>query len=326
MALPAGLPATPRPATMILILRDGDGAGGAGLGSCMRVRWGVMVVCIGAAAAAVGIRHARRAPFDAKRVADAETRMWFAGASGQTPMVSSYAEEMLRAQFNLTAYPSREVARRRAIAAARFRHAKTDPSTHALPYLTEAYRVLAAASGSAFNPRDAALAELAWWTARRSPSGSDVKVIGEHIADLYRILYGGDHPALAEAGRRRAEAASLRDAKGVNADWHRIRMLLRKSYAELGRAARSIRPHPPITPFSIPSRPEGRGSGVEGALEASRTLGRARARIGGRRSEVGSRLSAFILHPSSLSLLRRGIGTPPLFLCPHPRLWSHSWS
>ncbi len=208
----------------------------------MRVRWLVMIVCTAVAAAAFGLRHAWRAPFDTKRVADAETRMWFAGSSGQTPMVSSYAEEMLRAQFNLPAYPSREVARRMAIAAMRFRHSKGNAETNVLPSLTEAYRVLAGASGSAFNPREAALAELGWWTARRSPDGNDVAVIGERIAGLYRVLYCGDHPSLAAAGRLRAEAASLRDAKGLNADWHRIRMLLRKSYAELGRAARSIRP------------------------------------------------------------------------------------
>lgn len=202
-------------------------------------RRGLMVAACAAAAIVAAVALRPRAPFDTAAVADAETRMWFAYYSGETPMISGYLEEMLRRQFGVPVYPSQEVARRFSIAAMRFRSVQGGYETNTLPYLTEAYRVLAANAGATFNPYEAAKAELAWWIARRAPETNSVEAIGASIANLYRTLYGGDHPSFETAGRLRAEAAALRDAGRGNADWHRIRTLLRRSYAELGRAARA---------------------------------------------------------------------------------------
>ncbi len=215
----------------------------------MKMLWTVVGACAAAAALAVAL-SARRAPFDTLGVADAEARMWRASYSGETHMISPCMEEMLRGQFGIEVYPSQEVARRRAIASMRFRSAQGGYETNTLPFLTEAYRVLSAVSGLNFNPHEAARAELAWWAARRGPGTNSVDAIGESIANLYRTLYGGDHPSFATAGRLRAEAAALRDAGREKTDWHQVRALLRRSYAELGKAVRAapraaVPPPPP---------------------------------------------------------------------------------
>lgn len=211
-------------------------------------RRGFLVVACAAAAILAAVALRPRAPFDTAAVADAETRMWFSYYSGETPMISAYMEEILRRQFKIPVYPSQEVARRFSIAAMRFRSVTGGYETNTLPYLTEAYRVLAANAEATFNPYEAAKAELAWWIARRAPETNSVEAIGAAIANLYRTLYGGDHPGFAAAGRLRAEAAALRDAGRGNADWHRIRTLLRRSYAELGRAVRATPTPPPPPP------------------------------------------------------------------------------
>ena len=204
----------------------------------MKLRWGIFGACAAAVLVAAAALS-RRAPFDTRAVADAETRMWFAYYSGEAPLISGYLEEMLRTQFGIDPYSSQEVARRMSIAAMRFRSTSGGYETNTLPYLTEAYRVLAANAGASFNPYETAQAELAWWIARRSPETNSTEAIGARITDLYRNLYGGDHPSFETAGRLRAEAAALRDAGRDHADWHRIRKLLRRSYAELGKAARA---------------------------------------------------------------------------------------
>jgi hypothetical protein len=221
----------------------------------MKVIWTVVGACAAAAAIAVAV-SVRRAPFDTRGVADAEARMWRASYSGETHMISPCMEEMLRGQFGIEPYPSQAVARRMAIASMRFRSVQGGYETNTLPFLTEAYRVLSAVSGLAFNPREAARAELAWWMARRSPGTNSVEVVGDSIANLYRTLYGGDHPSFATAGRLRAEAAALRDANREKTDWHQVRALLRRSYAELGKAARTAprtdRTPPPPPPQAGP--------------------------------------------------------------------------
>jgi hypothetical protein len=57
--------------------------------------------------------------------------------------------------------------------------------------------------------------------------------VGHLIGVLYAKLYGTSNEHIAKAGLLRAQAAALRDAGGLDADWVRIEAMLLDSYTEL---------------------------------------------------------------------------------------------
>jgi hypothetical protein len=59
--------------------------------------------------------------------------------------------------------------------------------------------------------------------------------VGRLIAELYAKLYGRTNADIEQAGLLRAQAAALRDAGGVNADWARVEQMLVESYTRLAK-------------------------------------------------------------------------------------------
>ncbi len=198
-------------------------------------RW-LAAIAILAVLAGAATALAPRAPFDARRVADTETRLWFSRHSGEGAMIPAYMERMLREQYGIKPDHAREMARRMTMAARAFRGDAEDAPARALSRLNDAYLILWSTRGSSFDYQKAARAELRWWTSRRVEGPGSVDIVGGRIADLYRAIYRTDHPAITEAGRLRAEADALAEAGGLDADWHRIRTLLQRSYTALAEA------------------------------------------------------------------------------------------
>ena len=108
-----------------------------------------------------------------------------------------------------------------------------------LPDLEAAYTKVRSWSGAAFDPRSVALAELAWWEARRIPGRNSPEQVGTLIAEEYALLYESWPRAKAAAARRGAGAAAMRAARAAHPDWDTIGRVLRDSYRELRLALAS---------------------------------------------------------------------------------------
>lgn len=176
-----------------------------------------------------------RPTVDLAKVARAEARMWQAYYDGDRTQLALLLVSLLRNQYGLSLPEAKEAGERLAGAAMKFHAARGDYENVALGDLVDAYRVIARATGRSFDPEAVARAELAWWVARRTPGQNSVEQVGEKIAELYALLYGGDLFAFHDAGLLRAESARLRDTGGKNADWPRFEALLLQSYGELAR-------------------------------------------------------------------------------------------
>ena len=175
---------------------------------------------------------------DPDKIAAAETRMWQAYYAADLPRLHSEMVALLRAQFRLTPADAERIARSLTIAAMKFATNGGNYEQVALPDLEIAYVQLRAVRQLPFDPQEAARAELAWWVARRTPGQDNPQEVGKRIARLYAILYGRERPEFLEAGVLRAEAAQLRDHRGMNCDWTEVERLLRRSYRVLADAVR----------------------------------------------------------------------------------------
>ena len=177
-----------------------------------------------------------RPTFSPAAAARAETKMWQAYYAGRQPQLALQLVQLLRTQHGMSAIESKRVGEQFVGAALAFKSARGNYEEIVLPPLTRAYTMLKEATGLAFDPREVAQAELAWWVARRTGGRNSAEHVGAKIAELYATLYGEDHPAFREAGLLRARAARLRDAGGENADWEEIQAMLRQSYTALAEA------------------------------------------------------------------------------------------
>lgn len=174
-----------------------------------------------------------RPDLDPKVVAAAETEMWKAYYSGDKRELASQLLTIQRNQFGLTWSESLRVTRDLAKAAMVFAGIREDYEEEVLPALIAAYKRIQKAQNLDFDPEKAARAELDWWVARRDGKRKGVESVGDAIGKLYGILYGEMKPEFQTAGRLRAEAATLRDRGGDQADWNRIEEILVQSYQAL---------------------------------------------------------------------------------------------
>ncbi len=199
----------------------------------------VIVVVVVAFLGAAGTRAFSAGPvLDPDKIAIAETRMWQAYYAGDLSRLNSEMVALLRAQFGLASADAERIARSLSFAAMKFAISGGNYEQVVLPDLEVAYLQLRAVLKLSFDPREAARAELAWWVARRTPGQDNPQQIGKRIARLYAILYGRERPEFLEAGVLRAEAAQLRDRRGMNSDWTEVERLLRRSYRVLADAVR----------------------------------------------------------------------------------------
>ena len=164
--------------------------------------------------------------------------MWQAYYARDLPRLHGEMTALLRAQFRLPPADAERIARSLVGAAMKFAIGGANYEQVVLPDLEVAYLQLRALLKLSFDPREAARAELAWWVARRTPGQDNPQQVGNRIAKLYSVIYGGERPEFLEAGVLRAEAAQLRDRGGVNCDWAKVEGLLRRSYRVLADALR----------------------------------------------------------------------------------------
>jgi hypothetical protein len=180
-----------------------------------------------------GPRSMRR--FDPDRLADLELAMWQAYYAHENVRLFRLLVMAQREQYRYSWAKAAVAAHRFARAAARFAVSRSDYD-RLLPDLERGYGIARDWTREPFDARAVARAELAWWAARRTPGQEGAARVGERIAEEYALLYRAPRSAVLEAALRRAEAAALRDRGGRDADWPRIRVLLRASYGSL-RAA-----------------------------------------------------------------------------------------
>lgn len=187
-----------------------------------------LIVVLLVLAAGVGAYQALRpGAFNARKLADAELRMWKAYYEGKHQEMGKEIMRALQVQFGLTFTQSFDVARPLARAAVGFQGASGNYEAAALPDLRQAYTTMRDLTGGTWDPDQAARAELEWWVKRRTPGHDTPEEVGRSIAHLYAVLYGHTNPDIERAGLLRAQAADLRDRHG---DWDEIGQLLRESY------------------------------------------------------------------------------------------------
>jgi hypothetical protein len=176
--------------------------------------------------------------FDPDRLASLETRMWQAYYAKERARLFGLLVTLLHEQYHYSWATATVQGFHLARAAATFAELKEHYEV-VLPDLEAAYGTLRAWTGSAFDVRAVARAELAWWEARRIPGRNSVEQVGQLVAEEYALLYESSPPAMAAPALLRAQAAQIRDAHADNPDWNAIASLLRQSYRELRLALSS---------------------------------------------------------------------------------------
>jgi hypothetical protein len=190
------------------------------------------LLCVVALGAFVAWRvRGARAVIDPDKLAAAETAMWQAYYAKDISALKQEICRMMEEQFGLGTMDARAVANDLAGAAIQF--AFRGGGDGVSGQLESAYKRLGQATGLRFDPAEAARAELAWWTARRTPGQDSPDEVGRRIARFYAVLYGEMRPGFAQAGLLRAQAARLRDQGGAHADWPEVQRLLQQSYRAL---------------------------------------------------------------------------------------------
>lgn len=172
---------------------------------------------------------------DPVAMARAETRMWRAYYGHDWPRLFREVIALLRKQFSLGAVSAIRVAFWFGLAARNFRLSLFSHPRPVLPHLVAGYSIVKRRGGHAFDPLEAAKAELAWWEARRVEGCDSPQQVGSLIARLYAVLVGGEVSRFQEAGVARATAAKLRDDTEGETDWERIQALLEVAYRGLAQ-------------------------------------------------------------------------------------------
>jgi len=176
--------------------------------------------------------------FDPDRLASLETRMWQAYYDRERARLFGLLVTLLHEQYHYSWATATLQGFRLARAAATFAELN-DHYEVVLPDLERAYGHVRYWTGSAFDARAVARAELAWWEARRIPGRNSAEQVGQLIAEEYALLYESSPPAMAAPALLRARAAQIRDEHADNPDWSAIASLLRQSYRELRLALSS---------------------------------------------------------------------------------------
>lgn len=177
-----------------------------------------------------------RVEIDSVKVAAAETNMWRAYYSGNLTILRTELINLLRSQFGLSHVDALDVGAHFSSAAMIFESTRGNYKQTVLPGLVRAYSQLKDKLSADFDPEEAARAELDWWAARRTPGKDSPEAVGQLIAHLYAVVFGGDQSMFESAGLLRAQAAHLRDKGGAQCDWEKVESLLLGSYQALQEA------------------------------------------------------------------------------------------
>jgi hypothetical protein len=173
--------------------------------------------------------------FNADRLADLEVDMWKAYYAKERVRLFRLLVVSLHEQYRYSWARAARVAFLLARAASRFGDLRGDYE-QVLPDLEKAYLISKEWTGSSYDPKAVARAELAWWVARRIPGQNSPEQVGALIAVENGLIYSLPPDRVLEASVLRARAGKLRDEGGEGADWAKVSELLRASYRELHRA------------------------------------------------------------------------------------------
>ena len=171
--------------------------------------------------------------FDPEVVAASETRMWQAYYTGNKEMLGLELITLMREQFGLSYGTAFELMMVLGEATMKFARERGDYEQVVLPGLVTFYTQVRDISEGTWDPEAAARAELDWWVARRTPGEDSPEQVGAKISKLYAVIYGSTNANIERAGLLRAQAATLRDEGGRNADWATIEAMLVESYTAL---------------------------------------------------------------------------------------------
>jgi hypothetical protein len=181
-----------------------------------------------------------RFEMDPYKVAAAETNMWQAYYTNDHVALLQELKNLMHNQFDISISDAEEIGELLAIAAMKFESAKSNYKTTVLPDLELAYSRLNGKLDVEFDPKEAAMAELDWWVARRTPGRDSAEEVGRLITHLYIVLFGENQPAFERAGLLRAQAAHIRDKGGASCNWGMVEQLLQQSYQALEEGLKHI--------------------------------------------------------------------------------------
>lgn len=180
-----------------------------------------------------GMSHGMNFDFDPAYVAASETKMWKAYYTKDRTTLGIEIVKLLNEQFGLSVQKAAELGEGLARTVITFATSRDNYQQNTLPGLVDYYTKVHDLAGGAWKPEEVAQAELDWWVARRTPGYDSPENVGYLIGVLYSKLYGQTNEHISRAGLLRAQAAAVRDAGGLNADWERIESMLLESYTEL---------------------------------------------------------------------------------------------
>ncbi len=179
------------------------------------------------------VNHGLNFDFDPEYVAASETKMWQAYYTRDRTTLGIEIVKLLNEQFGLTVIKAAELGEGLAKTAITFAAAQHSYEQNTLPGLVTYYTKVHELAGGNWSPEEMAQAELDWWVARRTPGEDSPENVGRLIGVLYSKLYGASNVHTEKAGLLRAQAAALRDAGGLDADWGTIETMLVESFTEL---------------------------------------------------------------------------------------------
>ena len=189
----------------------------------------------------MGPRRVDIRSFDPERVARLDTDMWHSYYDRKPLALYVQLADLLREQFHFPLARSYVVAFWATRGAFVFKRGggRADYE-RALPDLRRYYGAIRALSATPFDVPETARLELEWWIVHRERARHGPEDLGRALAAGAAALYGVSAASLAEYGRERAVAMTIRDdralAGGVTeADWRAIDAHLGASWRSLWR-------------------------------------------------------------------------------------------
>jgi hypothetical protein len=183
--------------------------------------------------------------FDADEVARLETSMWRSYYERRRVRLFRKLAELLRTQYRFSYWKSNRVAFNAARAAFVFKDGRNRADyERALPDLRDFYGAIREAGNIPFDVERAARLELEWWIVHRERARHREGDLARALAEAAAEIYGVPVERMAEHGRLRADAMTIRDTRAeaggvAEADWSRIDALLHASWQSLHKAVNS---------------------------------------------------------------------------------------
>lgn len=179
--------------------------------------------------------------FDYKRMAQLDSDMWRAYYNHQFFKLFLLLVQLMKTQFRFNWFITLRLAYYSGMAAAYYRIKKHKgvKNDRVLEKLIKFYRLISKNATEAFDFREAAKLELAWWDIHRR-SYKNNKELEQSLADGMAVIYNISASKLSEYAHYRAEAMILPrhegDSQPVPTDWEVVTDVLIKAWRSLHTA------------------------------------------------------------------------------------------